>query len=253
MHGTNKIRPFEKRPDGKLQVSEIFYTIQGEGPYSGYPAVFIRLTGCNLSCWFCDTAWNDETDRYLSPEEILEEVRKAPGGDKQPSLVVLTGGEPCRQDLAQLILLLRRDDQYTVQIETAGTYWQDCFHATTLVCSPKTRNVHPNIKKFCVYWKYVVREGETDFFSGLPAATTQIKDMSSRIQGMPFDLWLDEYTKLRDKYGVPFRTDKGVIYLTPCDEEDEVKNKANLKWATELCLKFGFRLNIQIHKIAGLR
>ena len=55
MHGNNAIRKQELREDGALQVHELFYTLKGEGMFVGHPAIFIRLTGCNLACTFCDT------------------------------------------------------------------------------------------------------------------------------------------------------------------------------------------------------
>ena len=73
MHGKNKVAKRTDNPQS-LQVHEIFHTIQGEGPFSGRPAVFIRLSGCNLRCWFCDTEWDDDNDPFLSPDEIMKQI-----------------------------------------------------------------------------------------------------------------------------------------------------------------------------------
>ena len=75
----------------RYKINEIFYSLQGEGFYTGTPAVFIRLSGCNLACPFCDTK-HQEGDFYELPE-LLKEVEKVYEGARPP-LVVLTGGEP---------------------------------------------------------------------------------------------------------------------------------------------------------------
>ena len=73
------------------KVNEIFYSLQGEGFYTGTAAVFIRLSGCNLHCDFCDT--KHEEGQFLQVKEILQEIDRVCAGAR-PSLVVLTGGEP---------------------------------------------------------------------------------------------------------------------------------------------------------------
>ena len=72
MFGKNKILKPEIHDGNNLDVQEIFPTLQGEGPYAGWPAVFIRLGGCNLACDFCDTEF--ETYQNISLIKILEEV-----------------------------------------------------------------------------------------------------------------------------------------------------------------------------------
>ena len=98
-----------------IAISEIFYSIQGEGFYSGKAAIFVRLAGCNLSCNFCDTDFS--LQRRLSAEEILQEISEYPC-----AFVVLTGGEPTVQKEAAwgLVKLLQAHDYY-VAMETNGT------------------------------------------------------------------------------------------------------------------------------------
>ena len=74
MFGKNPIRKPENHDGNFLKIQEIFYTIQGEGIYSGYPAVFVRLGGCNLACKFCDTEF--ETFQEMNIIEILSEVKR---------------------------------------------------------------------------------------------------------------------------------------------------------------------------------
>ncbi len=99
-----------------LLVNEIFQSIQGESLYSGLPCIFIRLTGCNLRCSFCDTeyAWS-EGDR-LGIDEILAIVN-----DFKGNLVELTGGEPLVQPETPLLIQRLIEKGYTVLIETNGS------------------------------------------------------------------------------------------------------------------------------------
>lgn len=95
------------------KINEIFYSIQGEGSFTGTPAVFVRFSGCNLNCSFCDTEHKDYT--LMSDDDILNEINKYPANH-----VVLTGGEPALQITEQFITLLTQNFRY-VQIETNGT------------------------------------------------------------------------------------------------------------------------------------
>ncbi len=96
------------------QINEIFASIQGEGYWSGQAAVFIRLSGCNLRCAFCDTEFL--RSRTMSVNEILKELENYAARH-----VVITGGEPLMQDLTELTRALK-SREYFIQIETNGMY-----------------------------------------------------------------------------------------------------------------------------------
>ena len=98
-----------------MRVTEIFFSIQGEGTRAGRPCVFVRFTGCDLRCGYCDTAYAFHGGKELSREEILAEVARHPC-----RLVLLTGGEPLLQrELPELAAeLLARG--YEVTVETHG-------------------------------------------------------------------------------------------------------------------------------------
>ncbi len=104
-----------------MVVTEIFRSIQGESTYAGWPCIFVRLTGCNLRCRWCDTAYAFHGGTRLSVNEVLAKVRDLSGQDgRRITLVELTGGEPLLQpDIHPLIGKLR-DEGYTVMIETSG-------------------------------------------------------------------------------------------------------------------------------------
>ena len=117
-----------------LQLSEIFYSIQGEGLWTGTPAVFVRLAGCNLACDFCDTDYS--TKFFAGVDETVERVRKASG---DCPMVVLTGGEPLAQaETPQLIDALRRDGR-RVHLESNGTIFTELPDDVWLCVSPKER------------------------------------------------------------------------------------------------------------------
>lgn len=112
-----------------MRINEIFYSLQGEGSFSGTPAIFVRLSGCNLNCPFCDTT--HETFKEYTDKEILQEIMKYP----PCRFVVITGGEPCLQLTSDFIALLHEHD-FFVAIETNGTR-QLPDGIDWVVCSPK--------------------------------------------------------------------------------------------------------------------
>jgi organic radical activating enzyme len=117
-----------------LQINEIFYSLQGEGAYSGTPAVFIRLAGCNLSCDFCDTDYS--LKKFASVEQIIEDVR-ALGGDCP--MVILTGGEPLAQNETLALISALAQDGRRVHIESNGTIATELPPEVWLTVSPKER------------------------------------------------------------------------------------------------------------------
>ena len=135
-----------------IQLSEIFYSIQGEGTWSGTPAVFVRLAGCNLACDFCDTDYS--TKFFASVDDVVAKVR-AIGGDCP--MVVLTGGEPLAQaETTALIDALRRDGR-RVHVESNGTIYTPLPDDVWLCVSPKER-VDPRMAERADEAKLIVDE-----------------------------------------------------------------------------------------------
>ncbi len=101
-----------------MQITEIYKSIQGESTHAGLPCVFVRLTGCNLRCSWCDSEYTFYGGHKMTREEVLEEVEQlSPGG----GLVEITGGEPMLQE-REVVPLMQRllDAGYTVLLETSG-------------------------------------------------------------------------------------------------------------------------------------
>ena len=101
-----------------MQITEIYKSLQGESTYAGLPCVFVRLTGCNLRCSWCDTEYSFYGGKKMAPEQVFGEVEhlSMPGG-----LVEITGGEPMLQE-RELVPLMQQllDSGYKVLLETSG-------------------------------------------------------------------------------------------------------------------------------------
>jgi len=244
MFGHNPIRKIDRTEDSKLAIQEVFYTLQGEGPFSGTPAIFIRLAGCHLACTFCDTEFESNIDKRMSVSEIMTEVWNLVADLSFVPMFVITGGEPLRQDLSLLLYQLRNGftEAPIIQIETAGNIWHPLIeehwvkqNMISLVCSPKTKALHPLVAQYCKHYKYIVtaRNLADD---GLPTWGTQRGTMyhEGQIARPPKD------------------AEDVNIWLSPCDEKIAELNAANLKAAVESAMKHNYRLSLQMHKTVGL-
>ncbi len=115
----------ERGGDGSadgLPINELFYSLQGEGTLAGVPSVFVRTSGCNLRCWFCDsyhTSW-EPTHAWMSLEEIVAEI-----DSYDADHVVLTGGEPLLHEDSIALLEALDDRDYHTTVETNGTIYRD--------------------------------------------------------------------------------------------------------------------------------
>lgn len=99
----------------RLRVAEIFYSLQGETSRSGYPTVFVRLSGCPLRCGYCDTGYAFSGGESMSPSSVLEQVARY-----RARYVTVTGGEPLAQKGCLELLETLCDAGYSVSLETSG-------------------------------------------------------------------------------------------------------------------------------------
>jgi 7-carboxy-7-deazaguanine synthase len=116
-------RSARDRPEHSLPVNELFYSLQGEGRFAGVPSVFVRTSGCNLRCWYCDsyhTSW-EPTHAWMDLDAIIDEVQ----GYGRAEHVVLTGGEPLIHDEAGSLLDRLDELGYHLTVETNGTVFCD--------------------------------------------------------------------------------------------------------------------------------
>lgn len=126
---------------GSLKVNEIFYSLQGEGPYTGCAAVFVRLAGCSMGCEWCDTKYSQKTNALMHPEEILKEIKKY-----ACPRAIITGGEPCEQQIGPLLKLLYKNG-VEIHIETNGSADIDSGLVKCLTVSPKKNPSEAILKK----------------------------------------------------------------------------------------------------------
>lgn len=237
------------RADGTLDVHSIFNTIQGEGPFCGHRATFIRLGGCNLQCPGCDTIYTGEQRVLMEPLQILNVVEGISG----PRLIVLTGGEPLRQNVSPLIQVLV-ERGYDVQVETNGTLLipEQLMPLTRtaglrtisghmaevgdlfIVVSPKTGKVHKSVADASCAFKYVISH---DDFSPVDLLPNHALDHTA-------EPYLARPPQGYDR----------AVYIQPRDygTMNEWKNKQALENAVLACQQRGYILQLQVHKLIGV-
>jgi 7-carboxy-7-deazaguanine synthase len=131
----------ESAPDSEmaLPINELFYSLQGEGKLAGMPTVFVRTSGCNLRCWFCDsyhTSW-EPTHAWVNLDAIVGEIE-----EHDAEHVVLTGGEPMMHEASVDLLDRLGERGYHTTVETNGTIYRDT-HIDLASISPKLASSTP--------------------------------------------------------------------------------------------------------------
>lgn len=232
---TQPIEKLVRSPDGTLDVHSLFYTIQGEGPLCGRPAIFLRLAGCNLQCPGCDTDYTSKRERRSVAilRQRIEALREEEEYEDTPKpAIVITGGEPFRQNIHYLVKALINEG-YVVQIETNGTLAppDDFPEQAIIVVSPKTGKVHPEIARRAAAYKYVVKDGQI-CNDGLPARA--LEHSCSPVVAKPHEGY------------------NGPIFIQPMDEGNNVQTRRNTQAAIRSVMRHGYTLQIQVHKVIGV-
>ncbi|NBX03236.1 MAG: 7-carboxy-7-deazaguanine synthase QueE [Alphaproteobacteria bacterium] len=221
MRGKNPIRKPETSDGSELFVKHIFPTLQGEGLFAGWPAVFVRLGGCNLACTFCDTDF--EGYAALGVFKIVERVQELAqnnDGKRVRSLVVITGGEPLRQNIFLLCEALLADG-FKIQIETNGTLFRELPEGVDIICSPKNTGagyfpIRADLLPRISALKFIISASDSNY--------SDVADVGQNVHATP-------------------------VYVQPMDEYDVTKNAANRALALELAMQHGYRLSLQTHKL----
>lgn len=219
------------------KVNELFQTIQGEGFYTGVPAIFVRLQGCDVGCAWCDTknTWeiipdmqkplselSDHSDQSecwaeVNASDIIDEIKRL---NYTAKLVVITGGEPCMADLGELTRLLH-DNDYLTQIETSGTYPVLTDKQTWVTLSPKLG----------------MRGGKVVLPSALERAN-EIKHPVGREKDIvQLDALLAQIESKSDR----------VICLQPISQKPSAT-----ELCSRVCIERNWRLSVQVHKYLGI-
>lgn len=228
--------PFDVTTGEFIDLHSCFHTLQGEGPFAGRASVFIRLAGCNLMCPGCDTEYTLGRKRmkaHAVAERALREKYAT------TTLAVITGGEPFRQNIDDLVdnLLLYFE---LVQIESNGVLKigegvksHIAADRVALVVSPKTSAVSEDARKWAHVFKYVVQAGQIDLLDGLPTTTLGHK-ATPRVARPPQHLHTSR------------------VYVNPMDEKDAVRNRANVTACRDIALQYGYTCGAQLHKLWDL-
>ena len=197
------------------RINEIFYSLQGEGHHTGYPSVFIRFSGCNLQCPFCDTRHNDGV--AMTDTDIVHAVNLY-----KADWVVLTGGEPSLWIDADFIRLLHQATGKKIAIETNGT------------------NPLPD----GIDWVTVSPKGRIAEVIGDPEIRVDRADEIKVVDvGQPLDWCFD----------LPCRGEKTLMYLQPCYVADPKKRESNTMRTVRRVLQDPrWTLSLQIHRYLGI-
>ena len=207
------------------RISDIFYSLQGEGGNTGRAAIFIRFAGCNLRCSFCDT----EFDSYIemTDDKVISEIKSLTSHLSPHTshlLVVLTGGEPTLQVDEAFVDLLHQHS-YEVAMESNGTRPAPC-NLDWLTVSPKI-------------------SGEKWMVKGEGKIPDEIKIVFTTEE---------EVALLATKLPLLLEGDRVRLYLQPCDTGDPVRNADIMQRCVEYIKQHPqWRLSLQTHKLIGIK
>ena len=216
-----------------MRIAELFYSIQGEGILTGVPSVFIRTSGCNLRCAWCDTpytSWSPEGEE-MKLEAILEYVRVHSKGH-----TVVTGGEPMiAPDIVPLTEGLRRLGEH-ITIETAGTTYAPVA-CDLMSISPKLANSTPWDRDARIAAKHEAARIQLDLLQKL------IRNFNFQLKFVVADQGdMDEVRHLVTALGAP--ADR--VVLMPEGVTAEVLNERG-RWLAEISKQGGFRFSTRLH------
>jgi 7-carboxy-7-deazaguanine synthase len=284
MFGKNEVvgQKYFNDAGDKLLVTSIFLTLQGEGPYRGELAVFVRLAKCNLACNFCDTYF-DGGD-WLTIEEIDQRIEQTitshfngevpewlqnTNEHKRRCVLVVTGGEPMLQkNLVPFLHQMNQQFQHT-QIESNGTIWQDIPDETTLVCSPKCLEKNGKAVKYlqpnqdvmdradCL--KFVMSADQESPYSQIPNWAHEYATRGKKVFISPMNIYNNEPQKSKQ-----LRSTKNDITIEERSKVDEIisfweegllnmkENQKNHEYSAKYCVTHGFTFNMQLHLFASL-
>src|SRR5471030_214213 len=241
-------------PEGKLLVTSVFSTIQGEGPFTGRPAMFVRLAGCNYGsktdfCHFCDTSFQFDKAQDYTPQELLAHVSRQ--GHNKKQVLVITGGEPTLQMSLLAFIVIATPYFSDIQIETNGT--QPKFYKEAVVrrmansfysvVSPKasmTTGKYPKISPDVMWWagclKFVLSADPESPHHTIPE--------------WAFESHKPIYVSPMACYLKPYAGEVSSIWDD--DLIDREKTKANYQYAAAYAIKHTLNLSLQSHLFTAI-
>ena len=203
--------------ENTLNITEIFYSIQGEALEVGLPTVFIRLTGCPLRCGYCDTTYAFKGNNPMTIDQIIEKVREFPTHQ-----VCVTGGEPLAQKNVHLLLNDLVKNKYQVSLETSGSIdIAEVNHAVSIVMDVKTPSSGEEHQNLISNLQHIKSSDQIKFVIG---------DMDDF-------RWTEEFIQNKSL--------EGNILISPVFGQVDLRDLAD--WLMQSKIKA--RLQVQLHKI----
>ena len=288
MFGRNEIigsKYFDAAPERSMKVTSIFFTIQGEGPFTGRPAMFIRLAHCNLNCSFCDAYF--DTGKYMNFEEIEAKMQESiddyfqgdspywassgkyfsglemPSPTRRGMVLVITGGEPMIQPNLEEFILYMRQKFDQVQIESNGTKLLNIHGGAVLVVSPKCsektgKYLTPNkeVLDRADCFKFIVSADPESPYHEIPDWAHDWRYNGKKVYISPMNMYLEEpraakidnyFGDLKDRSTI----DERISFWTP-GLLDYKQNQLNHEYAAKYVMDYNFNLCLQTHLYASL-
>jgi 7-carboxy-7-deazaguanine synthase len=207
-----------------LRISEVFLSLQGEGPSAGTPAHFLRLQGCDVGCSWCDTKYSWEASGGREVE--LDEVWKEAADLGTSRMLVVTGGEPLQHPAIAAVLEAALERWPVVEVETSGI-------APPPLSTPRLfYNVSPKLSSATPRWRETW--AHTGAWKAEPRATFKIV--------VADDDDLDRFRSWRSEYAVPNER----IMLMPEGMTAEVLRERQV-WLAAFCVRQGLRMSPRLH------
>lgn len=228
-----------------LPINELFYSLQGEGKLAGMPSIFIRTSGCNLRCWFCDsyhTSW-EPNHAWFDLDTIVAKVKD----HKQADHVVVTGGEPLVHDTTVDLLERLADAGYHTTVETNGTIYRDTAIDLASI-SPKLATSTPTVEHDPHgdgEWadRHEERRTDIDALSRLiDAYSVQLKFVVTGRKDIP------EITRLVDRIRDTSETgvrDTDVLLMPEGATRERLEETREL--TAKLAMKYGYQYTPRLH------
>ena len=222
-----------------MRISEIFHSIQGEGLLLGVPSVFVRTSGCNLRCRWCDTpyaSWSPEGEEMTLPS-IMERVRSY-----ECRHVVLTGGEPMVASGIRKLASILREEGFHITIETAATVAPEGIQCDLASLSPRLADSTPDAET-AGPWREKhdsTRRRPDVIRQWLESGSSQLKFVVSRAEDLP------EIEELLNEVGaVPGFTRDRVLLMPEGTDVETLRKRGPV--LAEICLENGFRFAPRLH------
>ncbi len=274
MFGTNQIvgQKFFSiyESEEKVMITSVFLTLQGEGPFAGRPAVFVRASKCNLACDFCDTLFEKgDTITFMElTGKIVHCIHEywigrglpvpswANLGTNSGIGLVITGGEPTLQPrLTQWVN--RHASMFAfVQVETNGLIYQNYSPAVKVVVSPKSPNgkrppsaIGPNVREQLAALKFVLSADPESPYHTVPDWALSMRRL---VYVSPMNVYLNKSKLDNASDDMASRSTKDEVVSFWGDDLDREANRRNHEYCARYALDNGLKLSLQTHLYASL-